>query len=221
MGMLSKIGLLMRNGADITIRNHAGMLALHNFAGEGGLREVRAVLADYDSSNPPSGASGIQQQKEERDNKWKKVINARDNNGRTPLWMACAHEKGPEMATKMAQWLICRGADPTLGDDCGITPLHVAAVFGNLPLAALLLKHGASLHSVTSRPGGQLFFTPQAAPSSGGELAHQQPQPQPSTQQQPQQLVHVALPAGVSPLHVAKKEGHTELVSYFHELLGP
>jgi len=176
LAMLSKIGLLMRSGADITIRNNSGMVALHNFASGGGLREIRALLAEYE------GSGGVS--REERELNWKRVINARDIAGRTPLWMACAHEKGLEPGTKVAQWLISRGADPSLGDEYGATPLHVAAALGNLPLATLLLKHGAPAHATTTRGGAQLF-------SGSSELV---------------------FPAGVSPLVVAKLQGHSHLV---------
>jgi len=183
LSMLGKLSLLLRSGADKQLRNHAGMLALHNFAGEGGLREVRLLLDQTGGKAPLS--------REERAANWKKVINTRDDAGRTPLWLACAHEKGPEMATKMARLLIHRGADVLLGDECGITPLHAAVVSGHLPLVSLLVSHGASPHALTTAPGG-------------GQLRHGSPD-------------HYAFPAGVSPVQIAKEEGHLHILDFFQQ----
>lgn len=50
----------------------------------------------------------------------------------------------------VAEFLVLTaGADVNAGDTDGWTPLHCAASCGNVPLAKLLVEHGASLHART------------------------------------------------------------------------
>ncbi len=73
-------------------------------------------------------------------------VNARDENGRTPLWLATARE---EPAT--VQHLLDKGADVDRVDSNGITPLMMAADRGDLDLLETFLAHKADRDSVDSK----------------------------------------------------------------------
>ena len=69
-------------------------------------------------------------------------VNARDENGWTPLHMAAARE-----APDVAKLLIERGADVNARDPIDSTPLHGAAVVNALEVAKLLLANGAEVNA--------------------------------------------------------------------------
>ncbi len=49
----------------------------------------------------------------------------------------------------IAEWLLRAGADPTLADINGLTPLHLACQAGFLPLVRFFIRHGANVNSKT------------------------------------------------------------------------
>jgi ankyrin repeat protein len=49
------------------------------------------------------------------------VINRRDDSGATPLWAACREGRGD-----VARLLLERGADPTIANEDGTTPMAIA-----------------------------------------------------------------------------------------------
>jgi ankyrin repeat protein len=59
-----------------------------------------------------------------------------------PLHSAVAHRQ-PQVALEIARALIAAGADVNATQHGGWTPLHAAALHGNLPLVRLLLEAGA------------------------------------------------------------------------------
>ena len=67
-------------------------------------------------------------------------VDAVDDEGTTPLLAACGEEQA---AWGVARDLLEAGADPTLADGCGETPLHAAASRGDAGLAEALLRKGA------------------------------------------------------------------------------
>jgi len=69
-------------------------------------------------------------------------INAKEEDGRTPLLMAA--EKGD---AGMAALLADNGADVNARDGDGYTALMYAAYQGNRELAELILRHGADVHA--------------------------------------------------------------------------
>ena len=72
-----------------------------------------------------------------------------------------AHGGGPERL----RGLLANGYDPNAGNEHGATLLHWAAVWDNVPVAAILLDHGADIHARDS-----LGSTPlHKAAFSGGE----------------------------------------------------
>lgn len=63
-----------------------------------------------------------------------------------PLHSAVAHRQ-PQVALEIARALIAAGADVNVTQHGGWTPLHAAALHGNLPLVRLLLDAGAAANA--------------------------------------------------------------------------
>lgn len=62
----------------------------------------------------------------------------------SPLHSAAAHGD-PDVAYRICEMLLTRGADPDPTQAGGWRPLHQAASHGNLPLVKLLVRHGADV----------------------------------------------------------------------------
>ena len=65
-----------------------------------------------------------------------------------PLHSAVAYRQS-SVAYEIAEMLLAHGADPNVFQGGGWTPLHAAAVHGQLALAKLLLVHGADVNAVS------------------------------------------------------------------------
>jgi ankyrin repeat protein len=63
--------------------------------------------------------------------------------GQTPLMQSVLHGR-----TKMVEWCLNNGADVTIPERMGYTPMHGAGFQGRANIAALLLKHGVGLRDV-------------------------------------------------------------------------
>jgi hypothetical protein len=74
-------------------------------------------------------------------------VNARDENGQTPLHWAAIHGR-----VDVARLLLEHGADVNARDENGQTPLRWAAIHGHVDVARLLLDHGAD-PSIRDRDG--------------------------------------------------------------------
>jgi ankyrin repeat protein len=92
---------------------------IHDAAGDGSLRKVKALLKD----NPD-------------------LVSSRDNNGDTPLHLAAA--KGYKDVTQL---LLAKAADVNAKNNDGWTPLHESAVNGYKDVAQLLLAKGADVNA--------------------------------------------------------------------------
>ncbi|MCL1943922.1 MAG: ankyrin repeat domain-containing protein [Candidatus Azobacteroides sp.] len=73
-------------------------------------------------------------------------INARTNDGATPLLLAISLER-----LEMAKLLIENRADVNIGDENDITPLHLAVQTGDFNLVVSLVEKGANLHIKTQK----------------------------------------------------------------------
>ncbi len=69
-------------------------------------------------------------------------LNARYNDGQTPLHMSAIHGHNA-----IAKYLLNNGANTAVQDSQGATPLHEAVRYGNLEIAKLLLDAGANVNS--------------------------------------------------------------------------
>ena len=69
-------------------------------------------------------------------------VNAKDVNGRTPLYIAA--NRGH---TAIAKLLIANGADVNAKDKYGFTPLYQTARFGHKEVAELLIGKGADVNA--------------------------------------------------------------------------
>ncbi len=75
-------------------------------------------------------------------------VNARDNEGRTPLHRASYGPVPPDIVTSA---LLDAGADPGARDSAGSTPMHIAASGGRGPEASLLAAAGADVNAHDNR----------------------------------------------------------------------
>jgi hypothetical protein len=99
-GRTPVVKLLLERGADLTIANRLSSTSLNVSAGKGHLEIVRLLL----------GHPGA-----------KATMNQRDIQDKTALWRACFWGHGG-----VARALVEGGADPTITDDNGTTPMAIA-----------------------------------------------------------------------------------------------
>ena len=69
-------------------------------------------------------------------------VNARDSEGRTALMLAARHGQ-----IKAVVALLADGADPTIADSHGFTPLRVANSAGNSSIIVALKKAGGRFYN--------------------------------------------------------------------------
>lgn len=107
-----KRALVLVNAETASARTASGKTALFA-AARGGCREIVEILAKRADADP----------------------NARANDGRTALWTACYHG---HVEASIA--LVLHGADPSVPDACGRTPLLAACATGSDACARFLLS---------------------------------------------------------------------------------
>ncbi len=79
-------------------------------------------------------------------------VNAKDNNGRTPLYTAVASDR-----MEMVQLLIAQGADVNAKNNRGLTPLHRAIGRRRSDIAQLLIAQGADINADDNRGRTPLY----------------------------------------------------------------
>lgn len=114
-GDMASLDLLLEHGAGPNVPDEHGYTALSCAATRGDIEVMQALLR--------AGAD----------------VNWRDESGRTPLADAIACMGTPESI----QFLLDHGADPNTVAGDGWTPLHQAALRGDVGLVKMLLKAGA------------------------------------------------------------------------------
>lgn len=146
--------LLIKEGADINIKNKLGETLLHEVA-KGGNADIVEILLSYglevDAKNKRGETPLIMAAKHENSNAFPvfiahgSAINARDHVNATPLYYAvrlCDIDS--------IKYLVSKGADINAKALNGVTPLHVAMSSGNEKIAEFLIEKGADVNVITS-----------------------------------------------------------------------
>ena len=172
--------LLLDNGANINRPGPNGFTALHVAAQDKRLEVMKLLLA--------RGAN----------------VDARNDLSQTPLWQASWQTwHGDATATAL---LLDHGADPTIPDNIGNTPLKQATSAGNLPVIETLLSKG-----VDAGAANVAGYTPLHTAAERGNtgaamllLAHGA-------------VLDVRANDGLTPLHSAAYRGSVELARFLIE----
>ncbi|KAI4264838.1 MAG: hypothetical protein L6R42_000084 [Xanthoria sp. 1 TBL-2021] len=117
--------LLLDRGADYTIPKKHDVSPLHAAAYHGNVTVVSTLLSHSSKKDSPEDFQAL--------------INARNDEGKTPLHDAC--EKGRQRVTKL---LMDFGADYTLADDNGRTALHWCVPRDQIKTMQVLLDEASS-----------------------------------------------------------------------------
>jgi ankyrin repeat protein len=181
-GHVEFIELLLERGVDLESRDDEGYTPLHLACFNGQMQVARLLL--------DTGAD----------------LEARSLKGNTPLLMGVLWESTVYMANdsdpvQMSSFLLERGARPDPGNDCGITPLHVAMAKGDASLCKILLQHG-----VDPEPRTKAGITPLHKIALGGSLDSARHLLQRGADVQPKD------DAGDTPLHLAAQKYYPAFV---------
>jgi ankyrin repeat protein len=131
---------LIDSGADINLTNNEGETPLFVASGKGHIEVIRSLLAA------------------------RADLNITQNEGATALWWALSGDRNDIPLTpqriEIARLLIAAGANVNSATD-GITPLLIAAYWGNAEIVRLLLAAGANPNITTTRGGTPLSMATQ------------------------------------------------------------
>ncbi|KAE8555567.1 hypothetical protein TMatcc_002826 [Talaromyces marneffei ATCC 18224] len=149
---------LLKNGADPNIKNKFGRTALHEAVMNGFMETIAALLdggADIDES--VTQISGYRM-KDSKNEIWLAGYTLKlSENGSTVLIQAGGFyqpisaiykQRNSELATRITQLLLSRGASARLKDLSGRTALHYSMLRPHLPLIRLLIEAGCPVDAV-------------------------------------------------------------------------
>ncbi len=139
---LLSAGLILCSNKSLLGMAPGAIRYFHSATAAGRLEELRAMIAD----NPG-------------------IVHSRDEDGNTALHRAVKSEAAGQATLEL---LVLSGAHIDAPNRRGLTPLHVAAVFGNLNACTILLRHGANvdtqnnvgftaLHYAAQKGHGEIF----------------------------------------------------------------
>jgi ankyrin repeat protein len=120
IGDIEKIKSLIKSGLNVNARSHVDETPLH-FAALNNHPECVEFLAAIAE------------------------VNAQDKSGQTPLLLSI---DSCDISEKTVRALVAAGANVNIGNDNGISPLHMAAGHGSPHCAEILLQAGASVNAV-------------------------------------------------------------------------
>lgn len=92
------------------------------------------------------------------------AVNSLNDNGWTPLHLACANI-GKKTTIEIVKLLIDNGADVNSKEVRGWTPLHLATENGNIEVVKMLIEEGADVN-----PSGYMEFNPLHQASLNGDI---------------------------------------------------
>jgi ankyrin repeat protein len=156
---------LIKDGADVKIRDSHKMAPLHYAASFGNAGSMRILLesgADVNARNAQEGTalvlSGGDEAKTRLLVEKGADVNAASKSGRTAL-MAAAGRNGGDA---MVRFLIEKGADAKFTSPTGVSPLHGAAAECSLETVRLLVEKGADVNATSDTGNTPLMAAAQS-----------------------------------------------------------
>lgn len=132
-GLADLVRLLLEHGADVYAADDIGMIPL-DIAVANKQSAVFSLLNPLHNAIIAADLLKVREIIDARPH----LLNLRDENGRTPLFMAVAHQKVQTVA-----YLLEQGADVGIGDNRGVSPCSGARLSGNREIREMLARYGA------------------------------------------------------------------------------
>ncbi|MCP5369897.1 MAG: ankyrin repeat domain-containing protein [Rickettsiaceae bacterium] len=126
------VDLLLNKGADPTIKNNGGNTPLHLAAYSGNVEIFKKILIAVEQAEKMTPEH----------------LNSRNKEGNTSLHAAVSArtEVNQEVNQELVDLLLNKGADPTIKNNGGNTPLHLASLCGNKKIVDLLIDKEVDLN---------------------------------------------------------------------------
>lgn len=158
-GKVTSLPLLLDAGASINSKANDGRTALMFIAGKERTSEATLAAVEFllqngsdadalDKEGKPALAYAVGRRNRQMIERLLKAgadPNAGSGRGRTALAWGIERLKDTKEDLKLIEWLIEQGADVDAPDAKGVTPLMLAAKFGNVAKSRLLVESGATI----------------------------------------------------------------------------